>query len=109
MWKVWWALSPHDGVIAVVSLARGSVRRRMPRSGTTEQLTLNLLDLVNDCHPGWAGGVLSEVIHLPQTPIEGRIEFGIADSMVTIDFIPHVSWRFVALGPLHVLRNDVHE
>ena len=81
---------------------------RMPRSGTTEQLALNLLDLVNDSHPGWAGDVLPEFIHLPQSPIEGLIKFGIADSMVAINFIHYAFWRIVAVGQLHVFRNDNH-
>ena len=80
----------------------------MPRSGTTKQLILDLLDLVNDSHPGWAGDVQPEFIHLPQSPIEGRIKFGIANAVVGIDFIPCAFWRIVALGQLHVFRNDNH-
>jgi hypothetical protein len=92
----------------VVLLARGSVRRGMPRSGTTEQLTLDLLDLMSDSHPGRTGDVPAGFIHRAQMPIEGRMKLTVADSLVGIDYILCGSWRIVALGPPHVFRNDNH-
>jgi hypothetical protein len=53
----------------------------MPRSGTTEHLSLNLLDLVSDSHPGWAVGIQPEAVVLTQMPIEGRMKLTVPDSL----------------------------